>query len=67
MIVCHCMRLTDRELREAVRAGCHTREKLAEELGAGGCCGGCGPALDEIVTEETPGPGLVFLNLAKSA
>lgn len=52
MIVCHCLRLSDRALRCSIREGACSREELMEETGAGTCCGGCRPALDELLDEE---------------
>jgi bacterioferritin-associated ferredoxin len=36
-------------------------DDIAEACGAGGCCGGCRPAIDEILREGRPGRDLVFL------
>jgi bacterioferritin-associated ferredoxin len=52
MIVCHCQRVTDRAIRAAVRQGATTEEAIAEVCGAGACCGGCQPAVTEILSEE---------------
>jgi bacterioferritin-associated ferredoxin len=52
MIVCHCHGLTDRALRSAIRDGAITCERLMERTDAGTCCGGCRPALDELIGEE---------------
>ena len=50
MIVCHCMGITDRDLREAVRRGEDPSAGSAETPSqAGSCCGGCRPLVDEIV------------------
>ncbi|MDH5675942.1 MAG: (2Fe-2S)-binding protein [Myxococcales bacterium] len=67
MIICHCMRLSDRDIRAAVRAGATTREQVERACGASGGCGGCGPAVDEILAEEGHGQQVVFLPLQKSA
>jgi len=64
MIICHCKKLSDRQLREHVRAGARSTRELARACGAGACCGGCRPALDEILAEEQPRAGLVSLRLS---
>lgn len=52
MIVCHCNRVNDRTIRASVRAGACTPEDVAECCGAGASCGGCAPAVEEILGEE---------------
>lgn len=52
MIICHCMRVSDREIRQAARDGARSREDIGERCGAGACCGGCRPAIDEILAEN---------------
>jgi bacterioferritin-associated ferredoxin len=52
MIICHCMQLSDRAIRGAIRNGACSREDLAEACGAGAGCGGCRPALDELLGES---------------
>lgn len=56
MIVCHCMRVNDREIRAAVEAGAHTVARVAQALGAAACCGGCAPAVAEIIVRHRPLP-----------
>jgi len=53
MIVCHCRAVTDRAIRKAVRGGARTRGEVAKTCAANLCCGGCGPAIDEIIAAET--------------
>jgi bacterioferritin-associated ferredoxin len=55
MIVCHCQRVTDRAIRASIRAGATTEEAVTEMCGAGGYCGGCVPAVTEILDEERGG------------
>jgi nitrite reductase (NADH) large subunit len=67
MIVCQCNGVTDRAIRKAVRNGANTRKKVVRACTAGECCGGCAPAIDEIIETEqqrTASPGLVVLELA---
>ena len=54
MLVCHCKALTDRDLRGVVRRGARSANQVTRACGAGGVCGGCRPAIDEIVDEEQP-------------
>ncbi len=51
MIVCHCLGMTDRELREAARQGARTARDLGHRVSAGTFCGGCRPAIEEILRE----------------
>jgi bacterioferritin-associated ferredoxin len=62
------MRVNDRLIRSVVRQGARTCEQVAQACGAGDCCGGCRPAIDEIVREERGGssPEIRFLNLEAS-
>jgi bacterioferritin-associated ferredoxin len=59
------MRVNDRLIRSVVRQGARTCEQVAQACGAGDCCGGCRPAIDEIVREERSGsaPEIRFLNV----
>jgi bacterioferritin-associated ferredoxin len=44
MYVCVCRAVTEKNIRDAVRAGAHTMKDLREQLGVGedcGCCGSC--------------------------
>jgi bacterioferritin-associated ferredoxin len=47
--VCHCRAVTDREIEGEVAAGARTIEDLAARCGAGSECGGCWPALEELL------------------
>jgi bacterioferritin-associated ferredoxin len=51
--VCHCTGLTDREIEAEVAAGARTIEDLAECCGAGSECGGCWPALEEVLEHHS--------------
>ena len=61
MIICHCMRVSDRVIRGLANEGAASCDDVAEACGAGGCCGGCKPAIDEILREQRPARDLVFL------
>ena len=52
MIVCHCKGVSDRSIREAVRAGARSSRQVFRACGAGGRCGGCRPIIDEIIERE---------------
>jgi bacterioferritin-associated ferredoxin len=52
MIVCHCYRVTDRTIRAVIDAGAETEEAVADMCGAGSCCGGCVPAVSELLDRE---------------
>jgi bacterioferritin-associated ferredoxin len=52
MILCCCTGTSDRDLRSLVREGVRDLERLGEATGAGACCGGCRPALRELLREE---------------
>jgi len=52
VIVCHCRAITDRDIRDSVRSGLTDLTAVAEATGAGSCCGGCLPSVDEVVSGE---------------
>ncbi|MBK9383700.1 MAG: (2Fe-2S)-binding protein [Planctomycetes bacterium] len=52
MILCCCTGTSDRDLRSLVREGARDLDRLGEATGAGACCGGCRPALRELLREE---------------
>ncbi len=52
MIVCHCQEVTDRAIRQAVRKGARNRREVARSCKAGATCGGCRPAIDQILASE---------------
>ena len=52
MIVCHCMGVSDREIRRCVRAGGCSVNAVSEACGAASGCGGCRPAVSKIVESE---------------
>jgi len=53
VLVCHCNGITDRKIRKAVRRGADNAGQVARMCGAGTSCGGCLPAIREIVHAET--------------
>lgn len=62
MIICHCVGVTERRIRLIALSGQCTRERVAEKCGAGTCCGGCLPAIDEIIEEVQPSQTISFEN-----
>lgn len=63
MIVCHCRAVSDQELRREVASGACSLDALAARCEVGVRCGGCLPALEQLLDHLTlprPGPaGLV--------
>lgn len=52
MLICHCKRVNDHQIRQATSNGARTVGQVGRLLGAGTCCGGCVPAVAEIVEDE---------------
>jgi bacterioferritin-associated ferredoxin len=52
LIVCHCQGVSDRRIRKAVRQGARNCKEVARACRAGGRCGGCRPAIHEIIAAE---------------
>ena len=52
MFVCSCRAVTDRTVRAAIASGAQTVEEVADRCGAGARCGGCWPALAELLDEH---------------
>ena len=57
MIVCHCKGISDRTIRKAVREGAQTAGEVGRACHAGKMCGGCTPAIDEILEHESEREG----------
>ncbi|HZO38051.1 MAG TPA: (2Fe-2S)-binding protein [Methylomirabilota bacterium] len=49
MYVCYCAAVTDSAVTAAIDAGAHTIEELGDRCDAGRDCGGCHPALAELL------------------
>ena len=47
--VCLCHGITSREIRRQVRDGARTIEEIGVRCGAGTCCRGCHPTLEEML------------------
>jgi bacterioferritin-associated ferredoxin len=66
VLVCHCQAVCDREIRAAVRSGACSLRQVARACGAGRSCGGCRPAIHEIIESEHE-PSASFLSLRELA
>jgi bacterioferritin-associated ferredoxin len=53
VIVCHCNQVSDREIRRVIREGACTTREIAQACEASLGCGGCRPAVLEILASET--------------
>ena len=54
MILCHCSKVTDRAIESAIDSGAATLDEIGELTGAGECCGGCVPAVAEVIARRIP-------------
>jgi bacterioferritin-associated ferredoxin len=52
MIVCHCFRVSDREIRSCVREGACSVGEVGHACDAGMGCGGCRPEIASIIEGE---------------
>jgi len=52
MLVCHCKAVSERQIRKAVQGGALCLDAIERTCGAGGGCGGCTPAVSEILEHE---------------
>lgn len=53
MLICHCRAVNDRLIKEHVRSGAQTVGHVGRATGAGTCCGGCVPAIRELLESTT--------------
>ena len=60
MYICHCRAVTDATIEAAIASGAGTIDEVARRCGAGSRCGGCWPALEELLAglPVTPSAGL---------
>ena len=63
MIVCHCKRVTDREVKAAIQDGARCADSVGRACGAGTGCGGCRSSIDELIEHEDE-PSLALLTTA---
>lgn len=54
MLVCSCNVVSERTVRAAVASGARTIDEVAARCGAGSRCGGCWPALAELLDAHRP-------------
>lgn len=52
MIVCLCHRISDRDIAQAVRAGCSSFDGLQDELRVATACGACGDCARETLAQH---------------
>ena len=67
MIICQCNGVSDRAIRKVVRAGASNRNDVVRACTAGMACGGCVPAIEEIIDaeqERVARSSLIVLELA---
>ena len=55
MLVCHCLAVTDREIKAAVRKGAATVDDVIDLTDAGALCGGCHPSICRLLKVHRPG------------
>ena len=51
MYICLCRGVNDRTIRAAIAAGARTRDEVILRTSAGSRCGGCWPALEELLAD----------------
>jgi bacterioferritin-associated ferredoxin len=49
--VCHCEVVCDGHIRAAIADGARDVDAVTARCGAGGACGGCVPAIEELLAE----------------
>lgn len=67
MYVCHCNVVSDRIIRGAITAGARDVAGISARCGAGSACGGCVPAIEDLLAEAAAAirtPELVGLRQA---
>ena len=67
MIICQCNGISDRAIRKAIRDGAGNCSDVVRACTAGMACGGCLPAIEEIIDaeqERVERSSLIVLELA---
>lgn len=54
MLLCHCKGVTDRTIDCAIACGARSLDDVAAACGAGAHCGGCRPAIDDLLQARLP-------------
>ena len=49
MLLCSCNAVSERTIRAAIASGARSPQEIARRCGAGARCGGCWPALYELL------------------
>ncbi|CAN5717240.1 hypothetical protein BH20ACT2_BH20ACT2_04540 [soil metagenome] len=51
MVVCHCLAVNDRRIRDEIASGALDADQVAERCGAGARCGGCRLVIEQLVAD----------------
>lgn len=51
MVVCHCEVVTDADVRAVIAGGAGDVDQVTDGCGAAGRCGGCVPAVEDLLAE----------------
>ncbi len=51
MLVCHCEVVSDTDVRAAIAGGAADLDAVTDRCGAAGRCGGCIPAVEDLLEE----------------
>jgi bacterioferritin-associated ferredoxin len=54
VLLCHCRGVSDRVIDCAIACGARSVEEVAAACGAGARCGGCVPAIDQLLEARLP-------------
>lgn len=54
MLLCHCRAISDRVIRTAISSGARCPDEVARACGARADCGGCRPAVEDLLAEAHP-------------
>lgn len=53
MVLCHCRGVNDRVIDCAIICGARTVDDVADACGAGAACGGCVPAIEDLLAARS--------------
>jgi len=65
MLICHCQVISNQAIQQAVDAGARTVGQVGRANGAGTCCGGCVPAIAELIENRMTSRPLPVMRLAR--
>lgn len=51
MVICHCEVVSEADLRDVIAGGAADLDAVTERCGAAGRCGGCVPAVEDLLEE----------------